>query len=38
MIGAEAVRALFALRGVAPFARLDDLELLLIASHARLRA
>ena len=38
MIGAEAVRALFALRGVEPFARLDDLELLLIASHARLRA
>ncbi|WP_293905426.1 hypothetical protein [Phenylobacterium sp.] len=37
MIGAEVVRTLFALRAVEPFARLDDLELLLIASHARLR-
>jgi signal-transduction protein with cAMP-binding, CBS, and nucleotidyltransferase domain len=38
MIGAATVRALFALRGVEPFGRLDDLELLLIARHARLRA
>jgi len=37
MIGAEAVRTLFALRGVEPFSRLDDLELLLIARHARRR-
>ena len=37
MIGAEAVRALFALRDVEPFSRLDDLELLLIVNHARLR-
>ncbi len=37
MIGAEAVRTLFALRAVEPFGRLDDLELLLIARHARRR-
>ncbi|WP_293676378.1 hypothetical protein [uncultured Phenylobacterium sp.] len=37
MIGAETVRTLFALRTVEPFTRLDDLELLLIAGHARLR-
>lgn len=38
MIGAEAVRNLLALRGVPPFPRLDDLELLLLAQHARRRA
>lgn len=38
MIGAGTVRILFALRSVEPFTRLDDLELLLIARHARLRA
>ena len=37
MIGAEVVQRLFALRGVAPFNRLEDTELLLIAQHARLR-
>ena len=37
MIGAATVRTLFALRAVEPFNRLDDLELLLIARHARLR-
>ena len=37
MIGAETVRTLFALRSVEPFTRLDDLELLLIARHARPR-
>lgn len=35
MIGAEVVQRLFALRGVGPFQRLEDAELLLIASHAR---
>lgn len=38
MIGAEAVRILFALRATPPFDRLEDGELLLIAGHARLRA
>lgn len=38
MIGVEAVRNLLALRGVEPFSRLDDLELLQIARHARRRA
>lgn len=37
MIGAEVVRRLFALRAAAPFQRLEDGELLLIARHARLR-
>lgn len=37
MIGAEVVQRLFALRGVAPFHRLEDAELLLIARHARPR-
>jgi CRP-like cAMP-binding protein len=37
MIGIEPVRILFALRAAPPFDRLDDRELLLIASHARLR-
>lgn len=37
MIGAEAVRHLFALRSVEPFGRLEDTELLLIARHARRR-
>ena len=37
MIGAETVRLMFALRTIQPFARLDDLELLLIARHARRR-
>lgn len=37
MIGAETVRRLFALRAVAPFDRLEDAELLLIARHARRR-
>jgi len=38
MIGVEVVRNLFALRGVDPFPRLDDKELLLIATHARMRS
>jgi CRP-like cAMP-binding protein len=38
MIGAGTVRTLFALREVEPFTRLDDLELLLIAQHARPRS
>ncbi|MBX3485387.1 hypothetical protein [Phenylobacterium sp.] len=38
MIGADVVRTLFALRGLEPFSRLDDAELLLIAAHARLRS
>lgn len=38
MIGAEVVQRLFALRGVAPFQRLEDTELLLIAQHARARS
>lgn len=38
MIGAEVVRRLFALRGVGPFQRLEDTELLLIARHARPRS
>ena len=38
MIGVEVVRNLFALRGVEPFSRLDDRELLLIAQHARMRS
>ena len=37
MIGAEVVERLFALRGVGPFQRLEDTELLLIARHARVR-
>ena len=37
MIGAEVVRTFFALRAVAPFDRLDDLDLLLIARGARWR-
>ena len=37
-IGAETVRILFALRDIAPFSRLADAELLLIAGHARLRS
>lgn len=37
MIGAEVVERLFALRGVSPFQRLEDTELLLIARHARAR-
>ena len=37
MIGADVVQRLFALRGVGPFQRLEDTELLLIAQHARLR-
>jgi len=38
MIGAETVRILFALRAVEPFNRLDDLELLQLARHARMRS
>ena len=38
MIGADVVQRLFALRGVGPFQRLEDDELLLIARHARSRA
>ena len=38
MIGAEVVQRLFALRGVGPFQRLEDTELLLIARHARPRS
>lgn len=38
MIDAEVLERLFALRAVAPFHRLDDTELLLIAEHARLRS
>lgn len=38
MIGADVVQRLFALRGVGPFQRLEDAELLLIARHARSRA
>jgi len=38
MIDAEVVQRLFALRGVGPFQRLEDTELLLIASHARARS
>jgi hypothetical protein len=38
MIGAEVVQRLFALRGVGPFQRLEDTELLLIARHARARS
>jgi hypothetical protein len=38
MIGAEVVQRLFALRGVGPFRRLEDTELLLIARHARPRS
>jgi hypothetical protein len=38
MIGAEVVTRLFALRGVGPFQRLEDTELLLIARHARPRS
>jgi hypothetical protein len=38
MIGADIVQRLFALRGVGPFQRLEDTELLLIARHARPRA
>lgn len=37
MIGPVTVRTLFALRGLEPFSRLDDAELLLIARHARVR-
>lgn len=37
MIGADVLERLFALRAVAPFHRLDDTELLLIAQHARRR-
>lgn len=37
MIGVEVVQRLFALRGVGPFQRLEDTELLLIARHARPR-
>jgi hypothetical protein len=37
MIGADVVERLFALRGVSPFERLEDTELLLIARHARAR-
>lgn len=37
MIGADVVQRLFALREVAPFHRLEDAELLLIARHARPR-
>lgn len=37
MIGAEAVRTLFELRRVAPFGRLEDLELLRLAGHVRRR-
>lgn len=37
MIGAEVVQRLFALRAAGPFQRLEDAELLLIASHARPR-
>ena len=38
MIGAQVVQRLFALRGVGPFQRLEDTELLLIARHARVRS
>jgi hypothetical protein len=38
MIGVDVVERLFALRGVGPFQRLEDTELLLIARHARLRS
>jgi len=38
VIGADVVRSLFALRGVDPFSRLDDTELLLIAQHAHWRS
>jgi hypothetical protein len=37
MIDAETVRRLFALRAAAPFDRLQEAELLLIARHARSR-
>jgi len=37
MIGAEVIRNLFALRAIAPFGRLEETELLLIAQHARRR-
>jgi len=38
MIGADVVQRLFALRTAGPFQRLEDVELLLIARHARPRA
>lgn len=38
MIGPDVIERLFALRATPPFHRLDDMELLIIARHARRRA